>query len=161
MKCDKCKILLDATLSCPRCGVYHGDPCGSCGRGGYHKRGCAERKTRKNPKAWTEHEEKCEALAQRYGVAALLRKMPVSAAKIVAALAAGDEHLNTIALRLWDRAAGVTSREGSKDWPYPELRASARFHPWSKIPTSSLSDRVAVLKHVAKYHYIGATKVRS
>jgi len=40
--CDECNLPLDSTDSCPRCGVYHGDPCPECERRGYHVADCSE-----------------------------------------------------------------------------------------------------------------------
>lgn len=40
--CDACGIPLDSTDCCPQCGVWHADPCVSCGRRGYHKDDCPE-----------------------------------------------------------------------------------------------------------------------
>lgn len=39
--CDACGVLL-VDDECPACHVYHGDPCGTCGRRGYHERTCSE-----------------------------------------------------------------------------------------------------------------------
>jgi len=114
----------------------------------------------------TEYEARMEALAAKLGVAVLQRLIPVPVERVAAALAAGDEHLNTIPLGVWDRAAGVlpvwsieacplcgTKRprtSGPNDWPYEDLRRTAREEPWSREPGLSLSDRTGVLKHVAK-----------
>ena len=39
--CDQCAVPLDPkTDTCPQCGVWHGDPCESCGRRGYHLHTC-------------------------------------------------------------------------------------------------------------------------
>jgi hypothetical protein len=116
-----------------------------------------------------EHHEKYERLTQLLGVATLRALVPVSADRIRQALAAGDEHLNSIPMALWDRATGVRSPFGEKevcpccgtirrvpcdggDWPYNELRRTARTAPWSAAPTLSLAERTCVLKHVARYH---------
>jgi hypothetical protein len=42
MKCEKCQIDLSADDTCPKCGVYHGEPCADCDRRGYHAEGCPE-----------------------------------------------------------------------------------------------------------------------
>jgi hypothetical protein len=36
VSCDRCAVPLGADDCCPRCGVYHGEPCPECGRRGYH-----------------------------------------------------------------------------------------------------------------------------
>ena len=42
MECEECLVPLDENDECPKCCVYHGDPCAACGRRGYHKDDCAE-----------------------------------------------------------------------------------------------------------------------
>lgn len=132
----------------------------------------------------TEHEAKYEALAQKLGVEALIQLMPVGCERVKEALAAGDEHLNTIALSMWDGAAfghasgprpalqrsaseapracptcGQTVRRSpvlhGPDWPGQPLRETARNEPWCRATGLSLAERVCALKHVAKYHYLG------
>lgn len=87
----------------------------------------------------TKHEAECEAIAQKLGIEKLRKLVPVSKEQITKALESGDEHLNTITLGLWDKAAG-------KDytWQQPEV--------FNAIKGSSLAERVSVLKHVAKFH---------
>lgn len=77
-----------------------------------------------------EHAKKYEALAQKLGIEKLKEMIPASPEKVRKALERGDQYLNTIPLRKWDDA--------SKRFVYPGL---------------SMSDKVAVLKHVAKWHY--------
>ena len=96
------------------------------------------------------HEEKYERLAQRIGVDALRRILPSSPERIRAALAAGDEHLNTITLASWDRAAGLLN-------PYRVHAEHCRLSfmpPWRTEVAAglSLAERVCVLKHVARFH---------
>lgn len=67
----------------------------------------------------------------------LVRFVPASKSKIRHALDTGDEHLNTIKLRLWDEKAE------EMNWK----RFSSVRNP------ISLSDAVGLLKHVAKWHY--------
>jgi hypothetical protein len=74
---------------------------------------------------------KCEAIAQRIGIALLKELIPASPEQIRKALETGDKHLNTIPLRKWDQAAlGIPYMKGL-----------------------SLSDKVCALKHVAQWHY--------
>lgn len=41
--CDACRVPLDASGCCPRCGVAHGgDPCPTCGRRGLHADDCTD-----------------------------------------------------------------------------------------------------------------------
>ena len=42
MSCDLCTVPLDDRDSCPKCHAYHGEPCESCGRRGYHADDCQE-----------------------------------------------------------------------------------------------------------------------
>ncbi len=120
-----------------------------------------------------EHQRKYDALARKLGWSLLIRLVPVPLERIRAVLDAGDEHLNSIPLKLWDGAALDQRRdapwtvecpaygckhlnpehtgvgEGS-DWPYSRLRETARSMPWSADPNLSLAERVCALKHVAR-----------
>lgn len=78
-----------------------------------------------------EYAEKYEGLAQRIGIDILKGLVPASAERVRKAIETGDLHLNTIPLRHWDAAAGF-------------------IHGASDL---SLSEKVGVLKHVAKWHY--------
>lgn len=78
-----------------------------------------------------EHAKKYDAVARKIGIDRLRALMPVSPEKIAQALERGDVHLNTIKLRLWDRAA-------------EKVRG---------VPGLSLSDKVCALKHVAQFYY--------
>ena len=103
----------------------------------------------------TEHERKYEALAHTIGVAALRAIVPDTTERIAAALASGDEHLNTIPLVVWDRAAQRVNcgwvAEAMGDFL---MRFNPPFVP--KVANRlSLAERVCVLKHVAKYHMEG------
>lgn len=73
--------------------------------------------------------------ARKEAIDFFLRFMPASKEKIRHALETGDEHLNTIKLRLWDAQAEKIGRP---------FMARHRF---------SLSDVVGLLKHVATWHY--------
>lgn len=77
-----------------------------------------------------EHAQKYEALAQTIGLDALRGLMPASPERIRKALETGDVHLNTIPLYKWDDAGLAIQRPGL-----------------------SMSEKVSVLKHVAKWHY--------
>lgn len=77
-----------------------------------------------------EYAKKYEELARKIGIDKLKNLIPVSHEKVRKALERGDKHLNTIPLRKWD-AAGAGLR----------------------MPGLSLSEKVSVLKHVAKWHY--------
>lgn len=77
-----------------------------------------------------EHAKKYEVLAQKLGIENLRKLMPVSPEKIRAALEKGDKYLNSIKLRKWDAAGTAIRGEGL-----------------------SMSEKVCVLKHVAKWHY--------
>jgi len=97
----------------------------------------------------TEHEKKYDKIAQRIGIEALKKCLPVSAESVKRALEAGDEHLNTIPLHLWDRAAGNRSfHKGDIFLSWNE--------PWTKDKARglSLAERVCTLKHVAKFYLV-------
>lgn len=119
-----------------------------------------------------EYRKKCSALIDKLGRENLRPLLP-SIATVRAALAAGDEHLNTINLVVWDRAAGVGSQMGSSkpcptcgqrwfspsnDWPHGDLRTTAKRPPWNAAPTLSLSERVCVLKELARQLAEGVPK---
>jgi len=117
-----------------------------------------------------EHRAKYAALADELGRKELEQLVAPLMDKVKAALAAGDEHLNRIGLATWDRLAGVGRADGMGakcaacgqriyrevgDWPYDDLRASARGGLWSRQRDKSrgllsLAERVCVLKEVAK-----------
>lgn len=99
----------------------------------------------------TAHAKKYEALAQRIGIDALRALLP-DPLRIRAALAAGDQHLNTINLAVWDRAAGCAPFVTYGTWP----RLSFAY-PWTPAVAGglSLAERVCVLKHVATHHLEG------
>jgi len=115
-----------------------------------------------------EHFTRYEALARRIGIDAL-RKIVPCPGQVMPALAAGDEHLNTIPLGYWDKAAGMPSAlERPKcprcgqvilTRPTPPARNPNRLSfaaPWLPEVANglSLSDRVCVLKHVATHHMV-------
>lgn len=131
-----------------------------------------------------EHYEKYAKLAKTLGEDSIERLVAQLVPRCAAALAAGDEHLNTIQLGLWDKLADVTpdgvtmccgkrryadnfcpdcgkklrkpappaEKELRDDWPYAQLRETARddSKPWHKAPGLSLAERVCVLKYTAR-----------
>jgi hypothetical protein len=119
-----------------------------------------------------EHREKFESLAQWLGVESLKQLVPFPPSRIRAALAAGDEHLNTLPLVSWDGQHGLTPDERQhrichcckQSLPvrfvtpgvWGLVRAAIRRdHEAGRTPLVkawSLSDTVCVLKHVARYH---------
>jgi hypothetical protein len=101
-------------------------------------------------------------------------KVRISRARVRECLAAGDIHLNRIALAVWDRLAlgepveplgpCPTCKQNrprplwpGPDWPYAELRATAKDWPidhdpaYEDAPRSllSLAERVCILKRAA------------
>jgi hypothetical protein len=97
-----------------------------------------------------DHYNKYEALAQKIGIDALVKLMPVNKIEMQKCLDQ-DEHLNNIPLHVWDRKAGLLS-DGKTTFNL------AFYAPWTPELAKglSLAERVCTLKHVAKYHY--ATK---
>jgi hypothetical protein len=73
-----------------------------------------------------EHFEKYRDLARALGLEELSALVPASRERIERALASGDEHLNTISLASWDKAAGAETKLGP-DW--------ARRDPTKPCPT--------------------------
>ena len=120
-----------------------------------------------------EHWEKYEALAQRIGIQELRAQVLqfFTREAIDHALARGDEHLNTLMLTQWDRAAG-DSRPDNILGRGPKCshcgqrmpgRPDAVLGPpysltfdgvWGRVKPMglSLADRVCILKHVARYY---------
>jgi hypothetical protein len=85
----------------------------------------------------TEHFKKYDALYKAKGSPHFT--VPATPDEIKDALAAGDEHLNTIPLKKWDACTynvGWTSKD-----------AAGKSY-------KSLSDQVCLLKHYARYYYI-------
>lgn len=111
-----------------------------------------------------EHRAKYEALAQELGIEALKALVPATNAQITAALARGDEHLNTIPLHRWDTAAAIWSCVPKQDAAYFLTRTPCptckEGYVYTMPPTPdvwkkrrlTLSERVCVLKHVARYY---------
>jgi len=94
-----------------------------------------------------EHRAKYEALASEIGIDLLRSVIPISKSRVLEALLSGDTHLNSIQLSTWDAAAGVRQ---NKRHQY----ADAGFALWRSHKKLSLAERVSLLKHVAKFHYI-------
>lgn len=74
-----------------------------------------------------EHFEKYRDLALALGLEELSAILPVSRERIVRALEGGDEHLNSITLATWDKAAGATMQ--------PTGPAYLRRDPTKPCPT--------------------------
>ena len=126
-----------------------------------------------------EHYEKYETLAQQFERFDLPMLVPVSRERILQALAAGDEHLNTIPLKIWDRAAAIEYKTGvdSPWWVKTDrcptcgqvrpgatvkrvvdpLWAAFKHETKNGWAYYSLAERVCLLKHVAKYWMAQAT----
>ena len=99
------------------------------------------------------HREKYEALAHVVGVEDLKKIIffhGITPDRINEALAEGDEHLNTIPMRVWDQMALST---GEADKATPKGPAIRFKYPWTKLKEpQSLAMRVCMLKYVAKHH---------
>jgi len=128
-----------------------------------------------------EHYEKYEKLAREFEGYDLPSYVPATKERIEGALASGDEHLNTIPLGAWDRAAQIhyatgverfmLAMPGERTEPCPTCGHPRKvmdppkelwrnFHHATKDGRRafySLSDRVCLLKHVARYWIAGAT----
>jgi hypothetical protein len=111
----------------------------------------------------TEHEKKYGKLAKALGWDDVKALIPATIEEVKAALAAGDEHLNSIPLTRWDHAALGASRLLGKKEICPCCKQTVRIMPprhgcggklkelFDRIKQGhSLSDGVCVLKHVAK-----------
>ena len=125
----------------------------------------------------TPHEKQYDALARWLGLEAVKALVPFNAEQIRAALATGDEHLNTLALAVWDSRHKKPEPERCRccgqqmsrkaDTPAPQtgvwelyVAAATRDRAQGydrRVPGGwSLSNTVCVLKHVAKYYVAGA-----
>ena len=90
----------------------------------------------------SEHTDKYDGLiAQMGGLDQFWDMIPVGVDKIRAALDNGDEHLNTIPLHVWDRAAGYDYRNMNIHLP------NIPQEGW--IKGMSLAERVCTLKRAA------------
>ena len=92
-----------------------------------------DKETRKRLKR--EHYDKYEALAQKMGIRALINIVPFEKQELINAYA-DDEHFNNLRLRQWD--------------------AMQSWVMITAVQPMSLCDCVCVLKHVARYHIVGA-----
>jgi len=101
----------------------------------------------------TEHERKYRALIDQMGGPDKVRTLvPVPKERIQEALAAGDEHLNTIPLFAWDVAAGrIRNQWYSQDYT---MYRESKLGPWPK--GLSLAERVCILKEAARVWAQGA-----
>lgn len=107
-----------------------------------------------------EHYEKYQALAEELDLAAMAELIPATRARIQAALDAGDEHLNTIPLALWDSAVGYTARRVKKACACCGVTSlvedtTRRDAPVWKLRNGRRLDvcyRLCVLKHVATHY---------
>lgn len=115
-----------------------------------------------------EHFEKYQAMAERIGIDRLRAVIPFSPEAVRRALDNGDHYLNSLPLRRWDAAVGYFEPSymrpkmetcptcGHKHAVGFDERAFVRLHPFEDGPHSA-SERVSLLKHVARYHYAYAT----
>ena len=100
-----------------------------------------------------EHWEKYDNLVATLGVESLIKKidlLPNAEARIRKALAEGDEHLNTIPLREWDRIGGIIAT--GRDQENIRLIQDSTWQKMGKV--QSAAQRVCCLKHVAKNYYL-------
>jgi hypothetical protein len=86
------------------------------------------------------HYENYEKIAQTLGVEMLKDLVPFSRERILHAINEGDEHLNSLPLKEWDR-----KHPAIFEW------AHRRSLPREAV-CWVLCDTVCVLKHVARYH---------
>lgn len=89
------------------------------------------------------HYDTYEALLQERGVEAVTLAIPFSPEAVEKALAAGDEHLNTLRLPAWDHACGQYANPRTGD-----IRALSATPPWMR--GLSLGQGVCLLKHAAR-----------
>ena len=96
------------------------------------------------------HNEKYDALIEKMGgLDRLIRFMPVSKEEIKKALDEGDEHLNSISLYKWDKAAGRFSASPQADEKGDYCMSFTYEHEIWPIELS-LAERVCILKRAAK-----------
>lgn len=101
----------------------------------------------------TTHAEKYQNLADRLGWADVLALVPFPLERVRKALDAGDDHLNTLPLIKWDRAAlgdpNLTSFKVNTRTEHGCAGAMADLFRKAGMGHSQ-SDGVCVLKHVAR-----------
>jgi len=83
---------------------------------------------------YSDHYKKYDKLSKQIGIERLKRIMPATPEEIKQAFQE-DEYLNNVSLGRWDRAAASVSI-------------------FVRYLNLSLSERVCILKHVARYYYI-------
>lgn len=105
----------------------------------------------KNMTPSEKHFAEFDKKARYFGIEKIIPLVPVSPEVIKAALASGDEPLNTIPLIKWDKAAGCRmTKSGYVD----DYKAAPGHLFYRSSIANSLCDRVCILKHVAR-HYLG------
>lgn len=104
----------------------------------------------RHEKGELEHFKEFDAIARKLGIPFVLRCLPRQASKeaVTASLKAGDYHLNKIPLAYWDGAAGGLR-------PYQGHPLAVSFDGGKCKYIASLSQRVCLLKHVARHYLTG------
>lgn len=107
------------------------------------------------------HFDKYEEMARSIGIERLIEAIPFRADSVRHALDTGDEHLNTLPLSKWDNAVGFQQYEMGHTEPCPCCKTQRRVKwtarqfcgmaPFEGGPHTA-SERVCVLKHVARYY---------
>ena len=99
----------------------------------------------------TPHEEKYRAYIDFLGREDVEKFVPYSRDEIKTALENGDEHLNTLSIKEWDRAAGYI--ENSRTGEITRLNSGLSTLVGKKVQNFSLSQCVSILKSAAIWRY--------
>jgi hypothetical protein len=98
-----------------------------------------------------EHFKKYDKIAREIGIEELKKQIPLEPEEVKSKLKE-DAHLNNIPLSLWDAwAGGKQYNDGRVELSYLGFWNTFRYHNFCH----SLSERVCLLKHVARWYVAG------
>lgn len=96
---------------------------------------------------FSDHRKYYSSVVNGLGFEEVKKCIPFTLEQIKSALAKGDEHLNTLPIKLWDRESGITCTQTRSYWNGSRLTYLYREHG---INCVSQAEGVCVLKECAK-----------
>ncbi len=102
----------------------------------------------------TPHEKKYKKFVEFLGKEEVMRCIPFTEEEVANALEAGDEHLNTLSIVLWDNAAGFY--ENRKTGNISRFGSALTALIARKVKYSSCAECVCILKRAAIMRYENA-----